>query len=151
MPAANLFLIALLGLTAASSVAGQCIGFTLQDMPLFGGAILASHAHQHSNISVIAPAEQNHYTKNITGLDVCEVVVTYTDIGYNDVINTIVWLPPAEHWFLCAGGSEWVTGADNTTLSWATNEGFVVVTTDGGHAADVAIDDWVLVRPGNVN
>lgn len=95
MLSAKPFSTALLGLTAASSVIGQCIGFTFQDIPLFGGAILATHAHQHSNISVNIPVEQNQYAKNIIGLDVCEVVVACTYFSYNDVINTIVWLPPA--------------------------------------------------------
>lgn len=50
-----------------------------------------------------------------------------------------------------AGGSSWVTGADNYTLAYAASEGFAAVSTDGGHAADAATKDWALLSPGNVN
>jgi hypothetical protein len=141
-------------LTASSPVVSECGVSIFQDIIVFGGEILHIEAHSYSNLSFSVPAEQNHYAKNITGLDVCEVVIRYTHPGYNDSIETVVWLPAAEHWsgrFLGAGGGGWVTGADNGTLAWAASEGFAVVTTDGGHRADAAIGDWALVSPGNVN
>jgi poly(3-hydroxybutyrate) depolymerase len=82
------------------------------------------------------------------------VLITYTHPGYNDTINTLIWLPDFATWrgrFLGAGGGGWTTGADNVTLAWAASEGFAVATTDGGHTADTALEDWAQISPGNVN
>ncbi|KAH7094406.1 feruloyl esteras-like protein B precursor [Paraphoma chrysanthemicola] len=137
----------------ASSVLG-CAPTTFSDLRLFGGTISHIGTTIYNNLSLVVPANQNHYAKNITKLTVCEVLITYTHPGYNDTINTLVWLPTPASWtgrFLGAGGGGWTTGADNVTLAWAASEGFAVVTTDGGHPADVAIDEWAQISPGNVN
>jgi hypothetical protein len=130
-----------------------CTASTFQDISLFGGQILHITAQSHANLSFTAPAEQNHYAKNITNLNACEVTITYTHPGYNDTINTSVWLPSAENWtgrFMGAGGGGWATGPEtNTTLPWAASEGYAVVATDGGHVSqDIT---WSQVSPGNVN
>ncbi|KAF2027843.1 tannase-domain-containing protein [Setomelanomma holmii] len=71
----------------------------------------------------------------LAGLNACEVVFPNTHPGNHDTINTMIWLPTDENWtgrFLGAGG-------------------FAVLTTDGGHAADAAIESWAQISPGNVN
>lgn len=132
-----------------------CTPSQFQNLTLFGASALTITTTTHTNLSVNVPAEQNHYAKNVTGLDVCEVLITYTHPGYNDLIHTTVWLPQhASAWsgrFLGAGGGGWVTGADNATLAWAASEGFAVATTDGGHAADSPVQEWALASTGNVN
>jgi hypothetical protein len=131
-----------------------CAASTFHSLSLFGTSISNISAYSYGNLSFVVPAEQNHYAKNVTGLDVCEVVISYTHPGYNDLVNTVVWLPDAEHWsgrYLGAGGGGWVTGAENVTLAWAASEGFAVGTTDGGHAADAPVQDWALLSPGNIN
>ncbi|KAJ4331876.1 hypothetical protein N0V87_008813 [Didymella glomerata] len=131
-----------------------CTVSQFQNLTLFGASALSFNTHSHSNLSFNVAAGQNHYAKNVTSLEVCEVVITYTHPGYNDEVNTIVWLPMAESWsgrFLGAGGGGWVTGAEISTLAWAASEGFAVATTDGGHAADSPVQDWALLSPGNVN
>lgn len=132
----------------------SCAPSTFQNITLFGAEILNVGSQTYRNLSFNVPVGQNHYAKNLTGLDVCEVIVTYTHPGYNDIINTTVWLPSSENWsgrFLGAGGGGWRTGADNATLAWAASEGFAVVSTDGGHAPAATIDEWALTSPGNVN
>lgn len=131
-----------------------CTASQFQNLTLFSASALTFHTYSHFDLSFNVTAGQNHYAKNVTRLDVCEVVISYTHPGYNDEVNTVVWLPKAEDWsgrFLGAGGGGWVTGASNSTLAWAASEGFAVVTTDGGHAADAPVQDWALLSPGNVN
>ena len=67
---------------------GRCIPCSFQDATLFGGKILNVATQTYTNLSFDVPAAQNHYAKNVTGFDVCEVVVTYIHPGYNDTINT---------------------------------------------------------------
>jgi hypothetical protein len=134
---------------------GQCSPSTFQNLSLFGGKILHLETQAHSNYSVAVVDGQNHFAKNVTSLDACEVIVSYTHPGYNDRINVVLWLPSSKTWtgrFMGAGGGGWSTGVeDNTTLPWAASEGFAVVTTDGGHGQLAGPDDWALVSPGNLN
>ncbi|CAN9311384.1 unnamed protein product [Alternaria alternata] len=130
-----------------------CEASSFQDLELYGGQILNIATKTHINLSFEAPAEQNHYAVTVTGLNACEVTITYTHPGYNDTINTVIWLPSTENWtgrLLGAGGGGWATGPEtNTTLLWAASEGFVAIATDGGHIGnDIS---WSLVSPGNVN
>ncbi|KAF1937543.1 feruloyl esteras-like protein B precursor [Clathrospora elynae] len=131
----------------------QCTSSAFQNLQLSGSLILNIGTQLHSNLSFDAPAEQNHYPKTVVNLEACEVIITHTHPGYNDKINTVIWLPSAEKWtgrFMGAGGGGWSTGVEtNTTLPWAASEGFAVVSTDGGHVAgDIS---WSQVSPGNVN
>ncbi|KAL6706121.1 hypothetical protein ACN47E_006037 [Coniothyrium glycines] len=149
--------IALLNLSGLSLGQQICSPSTFGNLTLFGGKILQIQAQQHRGLAAEVGPEQNHYAKNITGLEVCEIVVTYTHPGYNDEINTAIWLPPAEQWsgrLLGAGGGGFVAGAEsNATLIWAASEGFAVVSTDGGHAAEDAMnmEKWAFLSSGNVN
>lgn len=134
-----------------------CNPSSFQNITLFGGKILEIKTVSHSNLTLNVPVDQNHDQKKITALDACEVIVQYTHPGYNDTINTVVWLPTAKDWtgrFLGAGGGGFTTGVEsNATLPWAASEGFAVVSTDGGHAAEDAIniEKWGMLSPGNVN
>jgi pimeloyl-ACP methyl ester carboxylesterase len=132
---------------------GPCTSSNFQEISLFGGQMLHVTAQFHSNVSLSAPAEQNHYPKNVTNLNACEVTITYTHPGYNDTINTVAWLPSADTWsgrLLGVGGGGWSAGPEtDTTLPWAASEGFATVSTDGGHIGqDIT---WSLISPGNVN
>jgi hypothetical protein len=149
------FALAFVGFTNMALAQGQCLPASFQDISLFGGKVLHVETYVHSELSVQVVAGQNHYAKNVTNLDACEVVVTYTHPGYNDSINVTVWLPSAEHWtgrFLGAGGGGWSTGVeDNATFPWAASEGFAVASTDGGHAQVGGPESWALLSPGNLN
>lgn len=145
---------AILALFIDSAIgAANCEVSTFHDLKLSNGKILNVVTQLHTGLSFEAPAEANHYSVNVTDLEACEVTITYTHPGYNDTINTSVWLPTPEKWtgrFLGAGGSGWSTGPDtNTTLPWAASEGFAVVATDGGHIGGGT--EWSLVSPGNIN
>ncbi|KAL6170995.1 hypothetical protein ACJQWK_03942 [Exserohilum turcicum] len=145
--------LSLLLFISSATAETKCDASTFQNVKLSNGNILNIATKLHTGLSFEAPIEQNHYAVNVTDLEACEVTVTYTHPGYNDTINTVVWLPTAEKWtgrFLGAGDSGWATGAiTNTTLPWAAGEGFAVVSTDGGHVD--ADDTWAQVSPGNIN
>ena len=153
IPNPVLFLPILGCLTYPASGEQACEASSFQDLDLYGGQILNITTKTHINLSFEAPADQNHYAVTVNGLNACEVTITYTHPGYNDTINTVIWLPSTENWtgrLLGAGGGGWATGPEtNTTLLWAASEGFVAIATDGGHIGnDIS---WSLVSPGNVN
>jgi hypothetical protein len=132
-----------------------CSSAAFKDLTLFGGRILNVATTTHTNLSLEVTTLPNFYAKNVTNLDACEVLVTYTHPGYNDTINTVIWLPSAEQWtgrFLGEGGGGWATGAeDSAPLIQAASEGFAVVSTDGGHGPLSQPAEWALSSPGNLN
>ncbi|KEF54361.1 uncharacterized protein A1O9_09527 [Exophiala aquamarina CBS 119918] len=138
----------------------QCDANIFLNVTLFGGEILNTTTQYHSNLT-FGPeyflAQINSYPVNITGLDVCEVAVTYTHPGQNDTINTMIWLPRPDRWngrFMGIGGGGWGTGQGIATLHRPAAEGYAAVLTDGGHSMvepDSSPRSWGLTSPGNVN
>lgn len=154
MSRAKAFLLAQALLGAANA---QCDAATFQSLSLFGGEILNVEATPHSNLTY-GPEyfllQLNQFPMNITGLDICEVAVTYTHPGQNDTINAIAWLPT--NWngrFMGVGGGGWATGQGNLTLARPAADGYAAIITDGGHSMDVESSPifWGLSSPGNVN
>jgi hypothetical protein len=150
-----LFALTFTSLADVALAQAQCTSATFTDVSTFSIKVLNIETITHSGLSIEVASGQNHYAKNVTNLDACEVVITYTHPGYNDTINTVVWLPPTEDWsgrFLGNGGGGWNAGVeDNATLPWAVSEGFAVVSTDGGHVLGAEPDKWALISPGNLN
>ncbi|KAH7071419.1 Tannase/feruloyl esterase [Paraphoma chrysanthemicola] len=100
-------------------------------------------------------------TPDISSLNFCNVTITYNHPGYNDTINTSVYLPTKD-WngrYQAAGGSGFSTGGTGTLFITALDglsKGFVVSTTDGGHSSSLAVQSgadnaWALTSPGNAN
>jgi pimeloyl-ACP methyl ester carboxylesterase len=90
-------------------------------------------------------------------IDFCNVTITYTHPGWNDTINTHVWLP-LEGWngnFHGTGGGGWSTGAGAIYMTYAVAQGYAAVFTDGGHPISLEVtasaSSWAQVSPGNVN
>lgn len=132
----------------------NCTSNAFGDLALFGGFVLEVTPTMYTNLSFALDERQNHYAMNLTGVDVCEVVVTYTHPGQNDTINITVWLPPAQSWngrFMGVGGGGWATSSGNYTLAWPASLGFAAVATDGGHGITSSADEWALNSPGNVD
>jgi pimeloyl-ACP methyl ester carboxylesterase len=92
-------------------------------------------------------------TRNFTGLNFCNVTVTYMHPGWNDKINIGLYLP-LETWngrFLGVGGGSFSTGSP-ATFTPPVIQGFAAGSTDGGHPSDSPVADaWALTSPGNVN
>jgi feruloyl esterase len=94
----------------------------------------------------------NGFAANVTGLDFCNVTVTYTHPGQNDTINVFVLLP--SNWtgrFQGVGGGGWTTGTPNDLIGPA-SQGYAAASTDGGHSDTASsASGWAQVSPGNVN
>jgi hypothetical protein len=115
---------------------------------LLGIQITSLSAYERHNYSVDLPLGGT-----LTGLNFCNVSVSYTHPGTNDAINVQVWLP-LEEWnmrFQGTGGGGYATG-DFRALAPPVAQGYVAVATDGGHAMNgLNPESWALASPGNVN
>jgi hypothetical protein len=91
---------------------------------------------------------------NLTGLNFCNVSLSYTHPGQGDNINVQVWLPSVT-WngrFMGTGGGGYATGTFASALAPAVALGYSAVSTDGGHALNtLSAESWALISPGNVN
>ncbi|GKT43532.1 putative feruloyl esterase [Colletotrichum spaethianum] len=86
----------------------------------------------------------------------CNVTVSYTHAGHDDLVNLHVWLPLERgDWnerFMGVGGGGFVVGdVDGDYPSAAVHEGYVAAVTDGGHLTDAPADEWALKSPGNLD
>ncbi|KAK1708822.1 tannase and feruloyl esterase-domain-containing protein [Colletotrichum lupini] len=86
----------------------------------------------------------------------CNVTVSYTHPGHDDLVNVHVWLPLEKSaWierFMGLGGGGFVVGeVDGDGPSAAIQEGYVAAVTDGGHLASLPPDVWALRSPGNID
>jgi hypothetical protein len=119
---------------------------------LFGAQILSMTASPVNNFTgTVDPT--NGFAVNVTGLDFCNITVTYTHPGENDTINVFVLLP--SNWtgrFQGVGGGGWVTGTPQDLIGSA-SLGYAAASTDGGHTTNGAAtaSSWAQVSPGNVN
>ncbi|KAF9883636.1 hypothetical protein FE257_003108 [Aspergillus nanangensis] len=90
-------------------------------------------------------------TKN-GSTEVCQVTVQYTHPGWNDTINTWIWLP-VKSWnqrFVGMGGGGWVTGTPGA-LSQPISEGYSAASTDGGHSESASTESWAIAGEGNLH
>ncbi|KAJ5920091.1 hypothetical protein N7516_010949 [Penicillium verrucosum] len=118
-------IISTLGVAATQAATlSKCSPFHLPKPELLGPSILevqADEVHNHSAVS-LGP-------------------VTYTHPGWNDTINTQVWLP--------------FGGFDATYLTYAVAQGFATTSTDGGHdtGAEAVPTDltWSLKSKNNLD
>ncbi|KAH7311525.1 Tannase/feruloyl esterase [Stachybotrys elegans] len=103
------------------------------------------------------PAQQTVNTwpifSNTTTLT-CKVTIQHTHPGWNDTVTSYVWLP-SEEWngrFVGVGGGGWAGGRVDG-LGYHVARGYAAVTTDGGHAFEVAddLEVWAHTSKGNIN
>jgi hypothetical protein len=146
-PSAIISLIASIALPQAT-ISQVCSPETIPYPALFGIEITSLSAYERKDHSIDLP-----FGGTLTGLNFCNVSVSYTHPGTDDSINVQVWLPLKE-WnlrFQGTGGGGYATG-DFTALAPAVAQGYAAVATDGGHAMNIGNPEtWALVSPGNVN
>lgn len=98
----------------------------------------------------------------VSGLNFCNITVSYTHPGWNDNVVVTTYLPLEKEWngrLLANGGGGFITGGlalSHATMIPGLVEGYAVTTTDGGHVSiwDDAVPStasWALSSPGNVN
>lgn len=118
--------------------ATNCTPSALPTPSIFGASILTINASE----STLAP----------TSISFCNVTLTYTHPGQNDLIT--IWLGLPDTWngrFQGVGGGGWVAGSQSDMIP-AILRGYATVSTDGGNdASHQTTDTWALLSPGNVN
>lgn len=109
------------------------------------------------NFSSKTPEIGGYPAGPLSGLDFCNVTITYTHPGQDDTINVQVWLP-LEGWngrFQGVGGGGWSGSLGSLLMSPAIAAGYAAASSDAGH--DIALtpayvpDAWAQISPGNVN
>ncbi|KAK2591166.1 hypothetical protein QQS21_011142 [Conoideocrella luteorostrata] len=151
-------LVTLLSHVAAGAAAKKlkCLPSALSVPPPFGAKIqdiTASSVYSY-NISVAQNGGNPPFDTNFTGLDFCNVTVTYIHPGQKNIIHVQVWLP-LKGWngrFQGSGGGGWAAGLGALSLAPGVALGYATAETDGGHAeADLNPASWALDSPGNVD
>ena len=90
-------------------------------------------------------------------IDFCNVTVSYTHPGWDDMVNANIWLPLHE-WngrFYALGGGGYSVGFGPMYMTKAVATGFAAVQSDGGvglgFEAALSPKAWALASRGNVN
>lgn len=88
------------------------------------------------------------------GVRACNVTVSYTHPGHDDLVSVQVWLPLAKfnNRFVGVGGGGWSAGETGTDglRSALASQGYAVATTDAGYDHDVlgTADPWLMKGAG---
>lgn len=83
----------------------------------------------------------------------CEVVVTLTHPGADDVVTIEAWLPLTT-WngrFQGTGGGAYAAGFFDSALAPAVKQGYAATSTDAGVGRDPLTPTWALTEDGSVN
>jgi hypothetical protein len=119
-------------------------------------ATLTAAPVQNFTINVPQNGAGPYFNTNYTGLDFCNVTITYSylDSGSDFSIRTTVWLP-TRNWngrFQGTGGSGFLSGLGVLGLAPAVASGYAAAETDGGHSEiDSDPTSWALNRQGRVD
>lgn len=133
-----------------------CQPSVFSSLSIFGTEVLSLQAAPVTNYTVSAPSALRLTQPSIKRDDVsfCNITVTYTHPGQNDVINVETWLPLDWNERLQAvGGGGWVAGrfiVSYKNMEGALADGYATVTTDAG----IELSDdlsWGLLSEGNVD
>ncbi|KAH7142655.1 tannase and feruloyl esterase [Dactylonectria estremocensis] len=124
--------------------------------------VLSLEAIPRENYTFISEPGLGGPQDPITGLNFCNITVSYTHPGWDDNIVVTTYLPSREKWngrLMANGGGGFVTGGAaivQFTMIPGLVEGYAVTTTDGGHVSDITdaystSSSWALSSPGNIN
>lgn len=106
-----------------------------------------------TNYSV--PAFPPYLGSDIHSLNVCEVNVTLSHPGQNDLVTVQTWLPVHNwnHGFIATGGSAWLAGLGTVSLAQPAANGYVASSTDAGLLGHNPLSpvSWALKKDGTVN
>ncbi|KAH7128819.1 Tannase/feruloyl esterase [Dendryphion nanum] len=142
---------------ANSSLLLNCEPSAIPLPTVFGAEFLSVKASLTRNYTAIAPAvaNPNHWDISGENISFCNVTITHTHPGQNDLLTTQIWLPISPPWnkrLKTVGGGGWIAGLGVEVVpqtNGAIAEGYAVVTTNAG-VPDV-LGDWALTSQGNVN
>ncbi|KAF6814756.1 tannase and feruloyl esterase [Colletotrichum musicola] len=146
---------------ALSSITpSACAPATFPTPTLFGAEFLSLEVVQVTNYSskVVEGSTFGSTAVDLVNANFCNVTVSYTHPGQNDIIHVETWLP-TDTWngkFNAVGGGGFNAGRYPMTYSsmaGALGNGYATVTTDAGlgFASEVNSLLWLLASPGNLN
>lgn len=145
---------------ALSFSPSMCSGNAIPYPTVPGAEILSLQSTLVSNYSQFVHEGYylNHHSVDVTNVSFCNVTVAYTHPGENDTVHVKVYLP-LDGWnerMQAIGGSGWTAGFSSVSapaMIGAVGQGYVAVTTDGGHYSDLTGDpsSWVLRSNGELN
>ena len=99
----------------------------------------------------IGDSALNAYPPNSSApAETCQLTIQHNHPGWNDTLTTWVWLP-ASDWngrLVALGGGGWTTGSTED-MPWPISQGYVAVSTDGGHSGSDL--NWTVESRGNIN
>ncbi|KAM6519210.1 hypothetical protein FALCPG4_012857 [Fusarium falciforme] len=90
------------------------------------------------------------------GVNFCNVTVSYSHPGDQDLVHAHVWLPLSgyNNRLVGIGGGGWIAGEiGEDVMSALTYKGYATAATDAGYTHDPlsTADAWLMPNPGNVN
>ncbi|KAL6243466.1 hypothetical protein RBB50_009458 [Rhinocladiella similis] len=129
---------------------------------VLGAKVISIAAAERYNTSITnartgfaTPAGLEEVT-SVEGINVCDVNVSLTHPGDNDMVNINIWLP-LEGWngrFQGVGGGGWLAGyPGGRALAYPVSQGWAAATTDGGNisANGAVLNPNALTSSGDVN
>lgn len=100
-------------------------------------------ATSRENYTLTVDPNLGGYEDPVTGLNFCNITVSYTHPGWHDRVTVTNYIPYKDQWngrLMATGGGGFATGGpiiSQLIMIPGLAEGFAVSTTDGGHSATV--------------
>ena len=146
---------ALVGLLETSlAKQASCEASSIPEPEYFGLKVLSITADEVKNFSEWGRGSSMYQTPNQGAtVDFCNVTVTYTHPGTDDLVNVYIHLPTS-NWnerFLAQGGGGFAGGLPGSLIAGVA-AGYAAANTDSGHEMHPASAyNWALKSPGNVD
>ncbi|OHF00065.1 tannase and feruloyl esterase [Colletotrichum orchidophilum] len=139
------------GASSASTGLDPCVAATFSAPSLLGADFLSVQASPVTNFSGLVPAEWrfSQPAVEVHNASFCNITVSYTHPGHNDVVNVETWLP-SNGWngrLQAVGGGGWRAGRmllSYTTMAGAIADGYATVTTDSSLGDAMGPASWAL-------
>ncbi|WDK10675.1 tannase and feruloyl esterase [Colletotrichum graminicola] len=135
-----------------------CVSNTFPSLSLLGAEFRSIEASVVTNYSGWIPSgwRFSQPSIDIHNASFCNVTVSYTHPGHDDIVNVEAWLPTKD-WngkLQAVGGGGWRAGRfilSYAGMAGAVADGYATVTTDAGLGDAVGPATWALISPGNSN
>ena len=145
--------VALSAAVTGASSQNACSRQTIHCNQLPGIKILKVASNEVNDLSLSTFQNGDIPTANWTGLNFCNVTVTYTHPDQDDRINVQTWLPLEDKWngrFQGTGGGGYIAGWGSESLAPAVAAGYAASSTDAGVIGEDA-SAWALLKLGQVD